>query len=114
MVAAVSWQVSTAVHRAEDIRSAVEHAQPSADMSDAQAEQMRELKKIAVAMLDNRICGDAGEDSELAFRVQLHGHVSSPGEGALPSATVIVEQMPASNVVDPPPNSGEDPEPDEG
>jgi hypothetical protein len=105
MVAAVSWSVATAIHRAADIRGAVEHVEPTAELSDAQTEQLRLAKLAAIRMLDDGIVGDAASStSEAAFRVQVYGHVSEPGQGAPPSVTVIVEQMPASNAVDPPAN----------
>lgn len=90
----MSWSVSSEPHKAEDIRSAVEHMQPSAELSDAQTEQVRVAKEAAIQLLNNGAVGSANalEAGDGYFKVHLTGH-GTDEHGAGDHVQVRIEKV---------------------
>lgn len=92
----MSWSLSTDAHKAEDIRSAVDHTEPPAHVADEQLEQVRAAKAAAHTLLDAGAIGPVNnlEAPECYFRVQLSGH-GTPDHGVGDLVSVRVEKVAA-------------------
>lgn len=79
----MSFSVSTKPHSATEIRSAIEHVEPGAHLSDRQLTVLRAGKAQALATLDAGDFADAGESSDLFFVVTISGHAGDDGADSL-------------------------------
>ena len=91
----MSFSVQTNAHSAADIRSAIEHVEPGASLSDRQTELLRRGKAAAIAILDSGDLGDAdAERTDTFFSAAISGHGSGTNAEPGDSVTVSVFRTP--------------------